>query len=174
MSKNADAGFSERFFYWSNQIVRNEKINLKNIPEKYGLSFGVGVINNYRAGRNNPDFKILQELKLKFPDLDLNWLITGGASSLKKMKNRDDFCGDFLRNSSVRYVDSKDFEHDWYYVIAFKSDPDNMLLRYIQYAGSNRLMIISGNNSKRSFEFNYDEMMIVGKVTEISIDINMQ
>jgi transcriptional regulator with XRE-family HTH domain len=62
-------------------LLDAEKINSAKFAEAIGVQRSA--ISHILAGRNNPSFDIIQRIALKFPKINLEWLITGKGNMYK-------------------------------------------------------------------------------------------
>ena len=66
------------------EIQKHYKLNNSDFAQTLGIS-GATLSHIYK-GRNNPSLPIFEAIAKHFPDIDLNWLITGSKQMLTSIK----------------------------------------------------------------------------------------
>lgn len=65
-----------------NQIVKQKNLTAARFAEILGVN--ASTISHILAGRNKPGFDIINSIAIKFPDISLDWLITGNEPMYKQ------------------------------------------------------------------------------------------
>ena len=71
----------ERFL----EILSRNRISQQEMAERIGVD--ASTISYFCKGKRKPGFDILERIAVAFPNVDLNWLITGNGSELNISDN---------------------------------------------------------------------------------------
>lgn len=70
------------------QIINEKGISQQEMAERIGVD--ASTISYFCKGKRKPGFEILERIAKAFPDVDLNWLITGVSSESHISTNSSD------------------------------------------------------------------------------------
>jgi len=61
------------------EIIRNKKITPSQFADEIGIQRST--LSHLVAGRNKPSLEVVQKIISRFPEIDVDWLVTGRGSS---------------------------------------------------------------------------------------------
>lgn len=70
-------------------IISSHGISQQEMAERIGVD--ASTISYFCKGKRKPGFEILEKISRAFPDIDLNWLISGNSSE-SHISNETDVC----------------------------------------------------------------------------------
>ena len=91
------------FFDLINQLIENQGIKNVNIFATKHLNYkSPEKINRLKDSSKKPSYTILSDIKTYFPDVNMNWLLTGEGEML--IANQNELIGNSEENNDPKYL----------------------------------------------------------------------